>query len=272
MNQSISLYLQQFGLIVAIMAYVTAVLDWYRVYPYELNSGRRPSLLWAGGATLLVVVMIGLVAAWEGLRGVGPFLGQMSCGWLLRAFALLFLVQSGGYWAEALHRQPYRLDRLHWRGWPWRWLLGWLVFMLVWTAFLISIVPNMTTEPNIHASMGIGDMPPLLQWPFVIGVLTLAPIFEECLYRHYLLFRVAALFPDRYRKLGVAFAIALASLVWAVAHHGLLEPYWLKLAQTFILGLVLGATAWRHGLAAAISLHWAFNMTLIPMLILMNHT
>ena len=248
MIQLIDHYLQQFCLLVVTVAYITAVIDWYRVYPYELNAG--------------------LVAAWEGLRGVGPFLGRMSGGWLLRAFALLFLVQSGGYWAESLSRQPFRLDQLRWREWPWRWLLSWLGFMLAWTALLIVCVPHQATRPDLFGPVGLTGMPPLLQWPFVIGILTIAPIFEECLYRHYLLFRVAALFPVRYRHTGAAFAIALASLVWAFAHHGLLEPYWLKLAQTFVLGLVLGITAWRHGLAAAIGLHWAFNMALIPMLLL----
>ena len=259
--------LQQFGLVAATGAYVAAVIDWYRVDPYELNAGRRPSLLWAAGSLLLALILVGLVAAWEGPRGLGPILGGMAGPWLLRAFALLFLVQSGGYWAEALARRPFGLDTARWRDWPWPWLGAWLLFMLAWTALLIVAVKHRQNIPDLFGPAGLKGMPPLLQWPFVIGILTLAPIFEECLFRHYILYRIAALFPERHRRAGVALAIVLASAAWSAAHHGLLEPYWLKMAQTLVLGLILGATAWRHGLAAAIALHWAFNMGLIPLIL-----
>lgn len=261
---SLEQWLEGFGLLVAIAAYLAAIVDWYRADPYELNDGRRPSLLWAGVSGLIVLVMIGLVVAWSGLESAATFLRAMSGGWLLKALVLIFLVQAGGYWAQSLARQPFRLESVRWRRWPWLWLAASLAFMLAWTAILMTGFPHRQPTASLFEAIGLGSMPPFLKWPFVIGILTLAPIFEECLYRHYLLYRLAALFPGRYRHVGAAVAICIASLAWATAHHGLLEPYWLKITQTFVLGLVLGLTAWRHGLAATIALHWLFNMALIP--------
>ena len=59
-------------------------------------------------------------------------------------------------------------------------------------------------------------------------------------------------------------AIVLSSLMWSVGHWGALEPYGLKLMQTFVLGCVLGLTAWCRGLEVAILLHWIYNVSLIP--------
>ena len=55
-----------------------------------------------------------------------------------------------------------------------------------------------------------------------------------------------------------------------MGHYGALEPAWLKFTQTFVLGIILGLTAWRKGLDAAIALHWAFNLSLIPAALLFH--
>jgi len=62
-------------------------------------------------------------------------------------------------------------------------------------------------------------------------------------------------------------AIIVTSGLWTLGHVGMLEPGWVKLAQIFPLGLVLGWLFKKHGLESAICAHGLFNCLLaIPAL------
>ena len=58
-------------------------------------------------------------------------------------------------------------------------------------------------------------------------------------------------------------AIALTSLLWTLGHAGMLDPGWVKLAQIFPVGLMLGWLFRRHGVEACMLTHGLFNVTMI---------
>jgi len=58
-------------------------------------------------------------------------------------------------------------------------------------------------------------------------------------------------------------AIAATSLLWTIGHAGVLDPDWVKFAQIFPLGLMLGWLFRRHGVEACILAHGLFNIIMI---------
>jgi len=96
-----------------------------------------------------------------------------------------------------------------------------------------------------------------------------AALFEEILYRQYLLCRLAALA----RGLGVArlpalvLATGVSTALFALSHGGMVEPAHLKYAQTAVLGLALSIAQIRLGLEGAVTVHLVFNL-LAPVAVL----
>ena len=58
-------------------------------------------------------------------------------------------------------------------------------------------------------------------------------------------------------------AIAATSLLWTIGHAGVLDPDWVKFAQIFPVGLMLGWLFRRHGVEACILAHGLFNIIMI---------
>jgi hypothetical protein len=96
-----------------------------------------------------------------------------------------------------------------------------------------------------------------------------AALFEEILYRQYLLCRVGALA----RGLGIprlpalAIATGVSTTLFALSHGGMVEPAHLKYAQTAVLGLALSFAQIRLGLEGAVTVHLVFNL-LAPVAVL----
>ena len=59
------------------------------------------------------------------------------------------------------------------------------------------------------------------------------------------------------------FAILFSSTLWTMAHIGVLEPNWVKMAQIFPVGLVLGWLFKRFGVESSIIVHLVFNLVLV---------
>jgi membrane protease YdiL (CAAX protease family) len=57
-------------------------------------------------------------------------------------------------------------------------------------------------------------------------------------------------------------AIALTSAIWTLGHAGVLQPDWVKLAQIFPIGLVLGWLYRKYGVESTIIVHSIFNVVL----------
>ncbi|MEO6574037.1 MAG: CPBP family intramembrane glutamic endopeptidase [Polyangiaceae bacterium] len=91
------------------------------------------------------------------------------------------------------------------------------------------------------------------KWAFLVMTVFVVPIVEERVYRG-LLQRIFA------RRYGAARAIALASVVFAVAHLGV---YRVALYQTVLLGIAFGAAFEEGGLVAAVLVHMMWNLYLL---------
>lgn len=58
-------------------------------------------------------------------------------------------------------------------------------------------------------------------------------------------------------------AIAMTTFLWTLGHAGALEPGWVKLAQTFPVGLGLGWLSRRYGVESSILAHGLLNVLLL---------
>ena len=66
-------------------------------------------------------------------------------------------------------------------------------------------------------------------------------------------------------------AIVITTAIWTMGHAGALEPAWVKLAQIFPLGLLLGWLCRRYGVESSILAHATFNVALaLPSTILID--
>jgi membrane protease YdiL (CAAX protease family) len=112
-----------------------------------------------------------------------------------------------------------------------------------WIALIVSLGSALGLEPTGVAPLGRSGA---ARW--VVG-LVLAPVFEELLYRERLL-------PPLRRALGVAPALVLTSLLFALPH---LEPW--AVLGTFVVGLGLGSLLLAGGsVVACIGLHAGLNL------------
>ena len=267
MTSPIAPFIQLFMILLVLGSYGLAIVDLNRALALgEPLEGRRPARFLEMAALLLVGLMVFLLGHVFGGSAGLHFLTQAGMLWFFQALALALLVIAGGVWARRCSAAPFCFGtgRLEQRPWSWlgiyRWLAISLAIMIGWTALLAWLWPHRTAS-ELGALFKLEQMPPAPRWLFLAGMLSLAAILEECLFRHYLFYRIYARF--RHGPASMAITTILTSAAWAVAHYGLIEPYGLKLAQTFGLGIVLSLTARRQGLYAAITLHWAFNMILV---------
>ena len=58
-------------------------------------------------------------------------------------------------------------------------------------------------------------------------------------------------------------AILLTTVLWSIAHVNTLEPTWVKIAQVFPLGIVLGLLFRRYGVGVCIAVHSLFNLVMM---------
>lgn len=60
-------------------------------------------------------------------------------------------------------------------------------------------------------------------------------------------------------------AILLTSALWTIGHTGVLEPEWVKLAQIFPVGLMLGWLYKKYGIESTMLVHGLFNVVLLSL-------
>lgn len=259
-----------FTTLIPIVAYGLALIDWTLAQPYARQSDRKPGWLLAAGALSLLALQLAITGISGGGAAIWDYLNRGGAFLVLQAAILPILVEAGGLRAARLGANPFKNPfanpfrrRQEGTSNPIGWLVLALLLMLVWTVLLDRLWPHHTLPRLPSPIAGTDKMLPALRWLFLLSALLLAPILEESLFRQYLLYRLAAW--GRGGPLPIAASILLTSLVWAAGHFGMLDPFWLKFTQISGLGMILGMAAWRHGLAAAITLHCAFNLSLIPL-------
>lgn len=243
-----------------LLAYGAAVRDAWLTFDRQPPHVHRAARRWGGAAILLVAFMGAVSFAALGQPGLRHFARGVGLVFGAQALLTLPVVLAG---AEFMARNGRRLAGVRqWRRWPWRQFALALMLMTGWSVLLVTIVPFRVLPGPVRA-MGLDRMPIELQVPFLIGLITLAPILEETLFRHYLLHRLTAAFGGR--RAGVVAAVVATAALWALTHVGTVEPAWLKWLHVFPIGLLLGWVGWTRGLEPAIALHWAFNLVVAPL-------
>lgn len=263
MNRLIETVMQFLPLAVVLTALMPALRDWY-VHRRRRRERPQEQSLIHQLVTLASFLLFAMWAAWSSAFGVRSglyFLLSSALMWLVQCFGLRAVLGSGLYWARLFRRSPFDPKMA-------RPLAGWLMagflFMLGWSALVTALWPTRPTASDKLVGLLL-SLPPVARIVFMLAMASIAAVLEECLFRHYLLFRLATAL--RRGPAPLAVAMVLSTLLWSIGHYGLMQPYGLKLVQTFGLGLLLGATALRKGLVPAILLHWLFNFFLALMAI-----
>ena len=142
----------------------------------------------------------------------------------------------------------------------WKWILFPVPFLVVWTFFWFGIAPPQPTELALAASPE-GDSLMAYVYTFFTASF-LAPVTEEILYRHFAMGLFAKLFGDS--KLAVILNVGITSLIFAIAHSGVVTEDWIKIIQILPAGLAFGWINKKKGLEHSILAHSAFNTLIIP--------
>lgn len=136
---------------------------------------------------------------------------------------------------------------------------GWCVYtgVLFWafTPELSDVAERFFAEPEeVNGSDSL-----------VIGLIAVSVVAleEELVYRLGIQNFVARIFGWWDRRYWLA--ILISATIWSVGHVGVLEPAWVKLAQIFPVGLVLGWLVRKHGIEACIVAHVVFNIAAMVM-------
>ncbi|MDJ0552995.1 MAG: CPBP family intramembrane metalloprotease [Microcoleaceae cyanobacterium MO_207.B10] len=67
-------------------------------------------------------------------------------------------------------------------------------------------------------------------------------------------------------------AILVTTVLWTIGHVGVLNPNWVKFAQIFPIGLLLGWLFRKYGIISCIVAHGLFNVILPLLLVIENYT
>jgi hypothetical protein len=97
-----------------------------------------------------------------------------------------------------------------------------------------------------------------LATPFMLVFVLEVAVSEEIIFRLGIQNFLANVFNWRERRYWTA--ILFTSILWTLAHVGVIEPWWVKPAQIFPIGLALGWLYWRYGAESSMLAHGLFNV------------
>lgn len=132
-------------------------------------------------------------------------------------------------------------------------ILGGLALVAYTAALFVVAQPG-------PAGNGVAPEPPLADGGFLLllAALTVTALGEELTFRLGIQNWIAGLFGWSDRRYWIA--IALSSALWSAGHIGILDPDWVKLAQIFPAGLLLGWLFRRFGFEASVVAHGLLNL------------
>ncbi len=137
--------------------------------------------------------------------------------------------------------------------------------VVVISAVVYSVILFSLTSPEMSdfATQKFGgDVPIADNIQLLIGLLVGLEFafIEEIVFRLGIQNFLAKVFNWRDKKYWNA--ILLSSILWTIAHTGVLEPNWVKLAQVFPFGLALGWLYKQQGTESCIFTHAFFNVVM----------
>ena len=238
------------------LIFQTLILAATLVSSYLLFAKHRdPKIYWSLGkniAAVYVIIEVLLLLSWNAINaaivmGLLHFLSiglALMCGFrllrILKLPAFIFLSPSS-----------------HSKKWRKKFSLGKFftvsilsaVFICVFTYILFKftnpqVAPFLKEAPSTLSSSALSSIPKS------VGLFFLCVAFyEEIIFRIFF----QSVFRYLFRKISHAgpWAILATSALFAVGHFGILETWWIKLTQTFVIGLVLGALMNTYGFEAS---------------------
>ncbi len=128
---------------------------------------------------------------------------------------------------------------------------------------LYSVVLFLLTEPHLSEILQKKVSPPSAGFANVITIPAILLALEVAIAEE-IIFRLGIQsFLVKYLKLeGQSYwiAIVITSVLWTVGHVGALDPEWVKPAQIFPIGLMLGWLFRKYGAESTILAHGLFNL------------
>lgn len=133
---------------------------------------------------------------------------------------------------------------------------GLLVAALLWSIVWIVVISQIDSV-KVRDDFMFKDVSPYkrpFEYVSVTAFVVSLAIVEEIIYRGAVQQAVAKI--TRLPWLGVG----VSAVTWALAHGGYTEPFGVKEFQIFVLGVIIGVAAQRHGLRAGMMIHIANNL------------
>lgn len=229
----------------------------------EIQSYRRAAL------GVAVIALVFQLPAFSFLSSANEFVGLFLVTTLIGLFKLYLATGVGLHSVQALQipkvkpegRAPIvglplkELLILRWQGWFVA-VFGSLLFMLAFTSLLFWLSDAQPTElvlKNIQENKA-----PLVVVAMTVLVVAFA---EEIVFRLALQNWLSYAWGHSTRSHWAA--VLVTTMIWTLAHGGLIEPAWVKYFQIFIMGVVLGLLNQRFGILACIAVHGLFNVIVI---------
>ncbi|HCS75881.1 MAG TPA: hypothetical protein DIW17_18665, partial [Clostridiales bacterium] len=139
--------------------------------------------------------------------------------------------------------------------------------LVFWSFTWFALIPPEPTE------LALASSPEWNSW--IVYVYTffsasiLAPVTEEILYRHFAMGLLARWFGSS--KPAVVINIGITSLIFAMAHAGVVTEDWIKIVQILPAGFLFGWVNYKKGVEHAILSHSVYNTLVIPISSLIEH-
>jgi membrane protease YdiL (CAAX protease family) len=149
----------------------------------------------------------------------------------------------------------------------WKYIILPIPILIIWSFVWFAIMPPEPTELAL-ASTPKGDSLMVYVYTFFTASI-LAPITEEILYRHFATGLLARWFGSS--KPAIAVNIGITSIIFAMAHAGVVTEDWIKIVQILPAGILFGWINYKKGLEYSILSHSAYNTLVIPVSILVEH-
>ncbi|NLC43499.1 MAG: CPBP family intramembrane metalloprotease [Clostridiales bacterium] len=149
----------------------------------------------------------------------------------------------------------------------WKYILLPIPILIIWSFVWFGLMP---TEPTELALASSPEGEGLMVYVYIFFTASiLAPITEEILYRHFAMGLLARWFGKS--KAAVVINIGITSLIFAMAHAGVVTSDWIKIVQILPAGILFGWMNYKKGLEYSILSHSAYNTLVIPASILIEH-
>ncbi len=253
-------YLEQ---ILICVVYILALCDYGRIPTSDPGQTNHRTDLLCLSAVFLALGILCLYLTENGWENMAGFDQLPGLPLLAQAIGLAWIVPAGCHhgnkasvntsrtWREAVSHDRLKTSL--------RTTLG----LAAWTSILMFFSSGEST--GFSTPVSLDNMAAWSRWTSALILLTIAPILEECVFRHYLQYRLAGLF--RRSRHSIALSIVCCSMLWGLCHSGMMGSAGLKFIQLFPAGICLGYISVKHGLETSILAHWLFNISIVILIL-----